>query len=74
MHVVYSETIKSAGLIVGNMYYSHYVGSPLIDVELPVDFVDQCILAAETFETAEIIDPLSGLNGSPVYILSGSDD
>ena len=50
MHVVYSDTIKAAGLMIGGMYRSRYIGTVTVEETAPSDFVDVCVGYAEEYE------------------------
>ena len=66
MHVVYSETIRGAGLIEGGPYMQ--------DSEMSVlhaDFVKYAVDTAKSYQSEGKIDKLNNIKNSPVYIISG---
>ena len=72
LHVIYSDTIKGVGLLSGGPYYGGFfykdAGQKYTWDFTPESFSEQCIAGAEKMESEELIDPLSNLSGSPVYI------
>jgi len=72
MHVIHSETIKGVGLLAGGPYAS--IGAGVMGAEIPDTLLDELIDFAEQNEDDGKIDPLSNLNGSPVYIIAGEND
>lgn len=72
MHVIFSETIKGAGLLAGGPYYGGFYykdgGYKYTWDFTPESFSQKCIDGAMTMESESLIDATSNLNGSPVYI------
>jgi hypothetical protein len=77
MLVAYSSEIKGAGLFASGPYFctrgTMVTVADWMTLAASI-FTDQLILAAETFETVGLIDKLSNLVNSKVYIFSGSKD
>ena len=79
-HVIWSETIKGAGLYAGGPYG---VGSTRLDdsgMDVPTAAaykkrnLERMLAKAEELQGKELIDKVSNLKGQPVYIWGGTED
>jgi hypothetical protein len=77
MLVAYSDDIKGAGLFASGPYFcTRGVPTTIVDcmtTGLSI-YTEQLILSAEGFATLGLIDKLSNLQDSKVYIFSGKND
>ena len=76
LHVIYSETFKGAGLLMGESYFTpDYDDDVSIIMNIPTaEMTATSIAMAEEYQGEDKIDNLSNLSGAPVYILSGTVD
>jgi predicted esterase len=78
LHVIYSETFKGAGLLMGESYYTPDYDDDvevISDENLPLEeMTANSIEKAEEYFGDGLIDDLDNLQGAPVFILSGLVD
>lgn len=76
LDVIYSETFKGAGMMMGSSYWTPEFatdGKEFYAGERDVQ-TQASIAKAEENAQKGLIDPLSNLDGVPIYILSGLND
>ena len=76
LHVAMSDTIKGSGLMFGGSYWTpeFFIDQDTFYAKDKATLTQESINKAEEYQSSGKIDSLSNINGSPVYILSGTLD
>jgi predicted esterase len=74
MHIIYSDRIKGIGFHEGGPYYSTILKGYLLNQTSADEISQSGIRAAELNQDYGLIDNLSNIKDSPVYIIGGEFD